>query len=371
MSKFGDPLVEYQKTKIHTNINQLRKHPEALLTNNNTDGLQYLNVFTDLMEGSDVHTKITDALRGDDYTNIKSGTAGEFLYGCVHKQKDVNNLCVPSCIRGFRYSIKDRCDVQSYEYMDGKFVGVNQMPGTTIAYLFTDTRDIPEEIKHEVAVDGVEKLSVYLKQGDTIDYEHIMEFDLLPMRPLKDATPPKKKTPHASIGDPWTESDPKSRGTANKPSFTPSFATPAQSFATAQSSPPSLTTAHSFAPIPSTVKNGHIPSPSSPSQSPSPTQSPQSSGPPTRTKPKVDEEEKDTEGEAEFTPSGRPCDVSSGIKAHKKAEDQSTEGGGRSWAWIIIIIVVILVILAICCLLYKYQSFQSGGDNNSGWGRTV
>ena len=113
---------------------------------------------------------------------VKPGTAGEFLYGCTYKQRNVNSACTPGCLRGWNSGQTSECDIQTYEYSNKNLIAINNVNSsqTGSVYLFTDTTDIPESVFKIIKtnVKDLNYIVIYSRSENNIDYRFVKEMNV-------------------------------------------------------------------------------------------------------------------------------------------------------------------------------------------------
>jgi hypothetical protein len=106
-------------SNIKTYINLLKEHVNTNIediTKNKTlnEAYDIVYSFSKLMYGTKQYKDIYNSLKNDK-VNVKPGTIGEFLYGCMINE----NSCNPSCYIGLAPYLFNKCDKQLWLY-DGK-----------------------------------------------------------------------------------------------------------------------------------------------------------------------------------------------------------------------------------------------------------
>lgn len=107
--------------------------------------------------------------------DIKTGSAKEFVYGCLTDQTETLDVCVPQCLAGYKPSkIKD-CSLSVYQKKDGKLTCLSKKDDDK-AYLYLN-RDgavkLSTEDRRILQKDGVKELYVYKQKKNGLNYKHI------------------------------------------------------------------------------------------------------------------------------------------------------------------------------------------------------
>jgi hypothetical protein len=115
--------------------------------------------------------------------SIKPGTVAEHVYGCGIKHRDISTACTPACVGGLKHPDTEYCDVQTYTFLDGRFLKPNDIKnGASSAYLFTDVEEIPTFVKTNIGLDDIKSISVYIRSG--LEYLYLRD-DVIEKRPSK------------------------------------------------------------------------------------------------------------------------------------------------------------------------------------------
>ena len=108
---------------------------------------------------------------------VTPDSAEEYIYGCLTEQSNSLNMCVPSCINGYKPSGISECSMSVYHRKDGKIVRINKKSKSSKGYLYIDSDDEEDlsksEIKRLNTQDNIKELYLYKKQKDSSEYEHI------------------------------------------------------------------------------------------------------------------------------------------------------------------------------------------------------
>lgn len=111
---------------------------------------------------------------------VTQGTIASALYGCSYPQGKDNNedsLCVPECINGVRLEGTHHCSVPVYERSSfGKLKKINDVKGDHARVYPSSNRSdkysqLSEEEKSILSEDGVRSVTLYQRNGTTIQYD--------------------------------------------------------------------------------------------------------------------------------------------------------------------------------------------------------
>lgn len=187
-------------------VAELQKHPDE--DHRSLDSqIKSMKVFNQAFNGSEIHKKVEEALSSNQPQEIKPGSAGEYLYGCLHQHhndSDLSPVCTPACLRGFKPNDFPGCDVLVYEFREGELTRVNAKgirendPAASSCYLFVD--NINDNWKAAALKAGLYRFDLYARQKGTLGYRHAGRYDIRPSTPRQ---PPAfiRSTIHASSSD--------------------------------------------------------------------------------------------------------------------------------------------------------------------------
>lgn len=104
-------------------------------------------------------------------SEIKLGTNGAFLYGCLTEQP-VPVLCSPACLKGLRISTTEKCPLPVWELdSNGKLQSLNPgLPDATLGLVFLATKHQPLELARPLQP-GLTHLHLYYPVDGTTRYQ--------------------------------------------------------------------------------------------------------------------------------------------------------------------------------------------------------
>lgn len=104
-------------------------------------------------------------------SEIKLGTNGAFLYGCLTEQP-IPVLCSPACLKGLRISTTEKCPLPVWELgPDGTLEFLNPgLAGATLGLVFLSSKHQPLELQQRPQP-GLAELHLYYPVDSTTRYQ--------------------------------------------------------------------------------------------------------------------------------------------------------------------------------------------------------
>lgn len=197
-------------------LRDLRRH-EHLPTSSMSHQVRGIKVFERIFSDTPLHEAVGRVLSTDQPRQLRPGSIGEFMYGCLHSQvqeSDIDPICTPSCLRAFRPDTRSRCEATVYELYDGRLQRLttsrqlakylerevqtsnSDPPGEVVVtapypgldmgrvYLFTDRED-PNYWRPIALTGGLRRFDLYTHEGNSPGYRHLGYYDLSPELPVQ------------------------------------------------------------------------------------------------------------------------------------------------------------------------------------------
>ena len=149
--------INLLKERVNTNIEDIAKDKTL------NEAYDIVYSFSKLMYGTKQYKDIYNSLKNDK-VDVKPGTIGEFLYGCMINE----NSCNPSCYIGLAPYLFNKCDKQLWLY-DGKLRILNSSKSNqAIIQLRGKTLEDLKDTLRSNNIDNINVIDVVDESGNKI-----------------------------------------------------------------------------------------------------------------------------------------------------------------------------------------------------------